>query len=97
MIISNFNFVRIAISPQKADAVLLIDANRMLAFATSLERLKRVSRRRLKIANIPRIVEHNELATRDAFERDKASDALPIPEALGIAVAEASDHVTISI
>jgi len=50
MIVGYFNLVRVAVSPQKANTILPIDPNRMLAFAVSLEQLELVSRRRTKIA-----------------------------------------------
>ena len=83
MTVGYFNLVRVTVSPGKANAVLSIDPNRMLALAVFLEQPELVSRRRAKIAQAPRIVEHDELTSRDALERAKASNMLALPKTLG--------------
>jgi len=39
MIVRNFNIIRVAVSPDEADAPLVIDTNTMLSLPISFERL----------------------------------------------------------
>jgi len=97
MIVGYFNLVRVTVSPEEANTILSIDPNRMLTFPVSLEQFELVSRRGAKIAQAPRIVEHDEFASRDTLERAETSNVLALPKTLGITIAEASDHLPLSI
>ena len=43
MIIHDFNFGGLAVSPSKAKAILIVDANAVLSFAAAFERFKMVA------------------------------------------------------
>lgn len=44
VVIDNLNFIGVSVPPPKADATLIVDADAVLTFAVSLQRLQPMSR-----------------------------------------------------
>jgi hypothetical protein len=62
MIISDFNFKSIAITPHETDAILVVDPNAMLSFAIPLQGFQMVARKYGKIRKSNRCVDLHELS-----------------------------------
>ena len=54
MIVNDLNFVGISVSPNEADAPLIIDSNAVLALAIAAQAFEPVSSRSGQIAELPR-------------------------------------------
>lgn len=68
MIIGDFHFGRSFGSPDEADAELVVNADRMLSAAITVQSLQSISGRRPKVAEILRLIEHHQFAPRDRYE-----------------------------
>lgn len=79
MIIGDLNVERIARSPSKTNAVLIIDADAVLPRTISLQRLKAVRGRRRKVSELLRAVNLNQSPERDRGDRLKSPHAA-LPE-----------------
>jgi hypothetical protein len=65
VIVDNLNIFRVAAGPHKADPELVIDPDRMLPWAVTLERLQFVAGRTPQIAQRFRRIQHDQLSTGD--------------------------------
>jgi hypothetical protein len=57
--------MRLTVEPHKADSILVIDANTVLALATTLQSLKPIFGGLTQIIQIPSIVQNLKLASRN--------------------------------
>ena len=85
MIIHDFYFVGIAVTPNKADAPLLVDTNTVLAHSIRFERFQIIPGRRTQIAQLIGDVELAQLSLGNAFKSEKAFDPFPAVDLLGFA------------
>ena len=93
MVVDNFDVFGAAIFPDKANAPLIVDADRMLPATVTLECLKAVTRRPAKIVEGVGIGNHRELSDRDPDEiRRKAPRRLSARDIFGSAISVRSDH-----
>jgi len=92
MIIDDFNVFGPRVRPAEADAILVIDANAVLAQAISLERLKTIARRNPEVVKPSGDLELSKLAQRNIFNVHKSPHSLPLRECLGIGAFEGDDH-----
>jgi hypothetical protein len=64
VIIHDFHFVRFRFAPHKADAVLIVDSNAVLALAVALQGFQPVACRLTKIVEAIGVIEYLQFATR---------------------------------
>lgn len=84
MVIDNFHVVRAVVFPCEADAPLIVNPDRMLSLAVSLQRLQPIARRRGEVFERRGIVDHEELVLRSVDQaRWKAAGAASFGEPLG--------------
>ena len=95
MVIDQFHLVGIAVSPNKAQSPLIVDADAVLAFPVARQCLQPIAGRHPKIVQVPRVVEDHELLLRPSLESQRKS-GYPAPFRNGsrVLVAEALDHGT---
>jgi len=91
MIVGDFNVERISISPNEADAILIVDANGVLAFSVALQNLESESRT-FHVVQSASLVQDQEPPKGDAFERLKAPHALLVKQALRVSITETANH-----
>ena len=84
VIIHNFYVVRISVPPHKADAVLVVDADAVLADTVALECLEAVARRNSKVVEPTGDLELAQLSPGDGLEGHETPDALSAGECFGI-------------
>jgi hypothetical protein len=77
MVISDFDFVSIAVTPDKADAPLIVDANAELALAVAAECFQTIAWRRRQITKFDSNVQLAQLALQNTFNITKPFDVLP--------------------
>ena len=68
MVVDDLDIFGSGLGPSKADSILVIDADTVLPNATAFQRFQPVSRRNLKIAQPPRLVEDRELSHGDRLD-----------------------------
>jgi hypothetical protein len=93
MIVGYLNFMGMPVGPAKANAILVIDPDRVLTFSIALQLLQLVTRRRLQVMKTGRRMDHKKLAPRNPLE------TAPTPVATGaeeegfcLSVAKRLDH-----
>jgi hypothetical protein len=92
MIVNNFHFNRIAISPSKTQAPLIVDANTVLACSISLQRFKAVSRNISQVGESSRGIQHFQLSLRRPLNRLITRTMIVVEKVLDVLRPEASDH-----
>jgi hypothetical protein len=93
MVINNFHFVKLSISPYEADAILLVDPNAVLSFSAATQKLKVISRRHAQIVQIRRVVQVLQLSQGNALDGRRDAAAFPrLIQFPGVCVPEAGDH-----
>lgn len=93
MIVGHLYIVCVFLPPNEADAELIIDPDRMLAFAVSLERFKSVCPRDTKVVQVLRTVDHAEFPPGDFEEISrKALWVLTVEDRFRHLILETSDH-----
>ena len=94
MVVDDLHVRGIGADPAKADAPLVVHANTVLALAIVPQLLEAIARWHAKFVEATGGVENAEFPQHHAPKiGGKASDGLTRPEALGVAVGKASDHV----
>lgn len=93
MIINNFHVVSVAILPNKTDAPLLIDANRMLPFAIPVQRFQLISGRGCQNRERRCGMKLQQLPESNSFKGAEAFRAVVVEKLLGVLGAEALDHL----
>jgi hypothetical protein len=93
MVVHDLNFVRIASIPDKADAVLIIDANAVLPFPVAAQSFQMISWRDSQIAQLRDSIQNEQLAFGYAMEIRRQSFALARPpKLLGSRIRKTLDH-----
>ena len=95
MVVSDFDLVGLAVCPAEAKAVLVVDADAMLALSVSFKWLQPVSWRDPQVVKRSGGLELGELAEGDLMERRrKLGGSLAEPELVRGAASEGRDHRT---
>jgi hypothetical protein len=81
-----------AVTPNKTDSPLIVNANRVLAFPIASQRFQLISRRRGQDAKFCGCVHLQQLAQRDPLECTEAFGMLIMKECFGFLAAEALNH-----
>ena len=94
MVVDDFNGVRIAARPTETDAPLIVHANTVLPRAIAEQLFQMISGRQSEFVQAHRRIDEAEFPEHDAPQfRRKRPNRLALPEALGIAIGEAANHV----
>jgi len=95
MIVYDFNFERIARPPCKANPVLIVHPDAVLAFPITFERFQPVAWRHSQILQRLRTMEHSQFPERDAMDTLwKPFRPLPMKQPLCIATGETLNHAS---
>jgi hypothetical protein len=93
VIVGDLNVAGVIVAPNEADAILVVDANAVLAFTISAERLKPIPGRDLQVSDSRGSIEHLEFLQRRFPETSRdAPGAFLVPQPLGVSIAETLDH-----
>jgi hypothetical protein len=93
VIVNDLDIFGAAISPDKAHAPLVVDADAPLSSAVTFQPLEPISGRHPQSVNGNGRIQHGKLTLRHAHNiRGKASGGLPIPDRLRRAPFEAPDY-----
>jgi hypothetical protein len=92
VIIDDLNVMRIAFTPAKADAPLVIHPNAVRPGAISLEQFQLVARRYAKILQPLCLMQVQKLPPRSTFDRLKPADHAVLKKRLGIRAFERPDQ-----
>jgi hypothetical protein len=94
VVIDYLDFMSVAIPPNKADAILVIDSYRVLASPVMSKRVQFVVWRNRKVLQFAGGIDHPKLSTRDFHDaRRESFGAFPVKDRFGGCVTEASDHL----
>ena len=94
MVVDNLNLIRIPVSPPKANAPLIVDANTVLTGAISFQLFKSIARRDSQVVKLLGGVYESELPQHRPMEAGrKAPDGLALKQPLRVPIGEALDHV----
>jgi len=91
MIIDDFDLL-CAVVPNEADAVLVIDADAVLAFAVTFECFEVIARRATQVVQFDRSIQHVELSTGNPGDSAKGFYIFAIKERLCGFALKALDH-----
>jgi hypothetical protein len=93
VVIDDFYVTSISFLPGKADPVLIIDADAVLALAVALQGLQPVPWRHTQIIEASGALQIQQFATRNTFKRPKPRYIAVVEQRLGVPTAERTDHV----
>ncbi len=92
MIVDDFYFVGIAITPDKADSPLVIDSDTVLPFSASFERFNTVAWKYSKVAKRYGSGEHFELAPGNSLDGTKSPGRPEMEKGFRLLAAKALNH-----
>src|SRR5262249_13659230 len=95
VVVDDFDIGWTLLRPDKADAPLIVDADRMLPAAIPCQRFEAGAGRRAQIRKDARVVEHIKLAQSLILDAREPLNESPHPQALGGSVTERLDHALI--
>jgi hypothetical protein len=95
MIIGDLNVKSIAFLPSKANAILIVDSDAILARAIALQRLKPVRRRRREVSKFFRAVDLNQFPERDGSDGLKSPHWTLLENPFCILIAKRTDQTNI--
>jgi hypothetical protein len=96
MVIDDLYVFRVVVLPAKADAILIVDANAVVAFAVFDERFEMVSGRHFKVIERNGRVQDRQFLPGGAAKIGRDAAALAsFPKELCVRVAKALDHLRI--
>jgi len=94
VVVDDFDFVRIVLSPDEENPPLLIDADRMLTSPVIFQGLQPVRRRDPQIIQSLRVAQNTELSNCVCLDvRRQFAAAMTGPDDRGLFIAKAGDHV----
>ena len=93
VVIGDFDVMGAILVPSEADAVLVVDPDRILPGAVALERLEPVARRGAQIIEPMGGVEHRQFSQGGPFDMHETADASMGGERCGVAAGKATDHM----
>jgi hypothetical protein len=93
MIIDNFNKPSVSVTPDKADAPLVVDADAVLPGAVAFQSFKPISGRNARILKIHGIVQKFQLPHASALNNLRQPNGFnPVEKVFGSGVFETPDH-----
>ena len=92
MIIYYFHVLRSVVNPLEANPPLIINANRILSLAVTLQRLQPVTGRNAKIVQSPCRHQVLQLPISHTLKRPKPADTLPAGELFRVGISKASNQ-----
>ena len=92
MIVDDFYVIAVAIAPDKTDAPLIIDSDRVLPFPVSSKRFQPIPRRRSQNPQFRSCVELEQPPQGDALDGAKTLTVMILKEFLGVPRAKALNH-----
>jgi hypothetical protein len=88
VIIGQFNIIRVAVSPSKANAVLIAYPNAVLPFPVTLQGLQAIAGGSSQIRETPRPMQQSQTAKRDAGDAGPSPRCFPVKQFLSVTIAE---------
>jgi hypothetical protein len=95
MIIGDLNVKSIAFLPSKANAILIVDSDAILARAIALQRLKPVRRRRREVSKFFRAVDLNQFPEHDGSDGLKSPHSTLLENPFCILIVKRTDQTNI--
>jgi hypothetical protein len=92
VIINNLDVVRITVTPNKADAILVIDTNAVCPLAISAERLETIAGKNAKVAKLVRAMQLHHFPLNYPFDPLKPPNRAAIEERFGLLTTERANH-----
>jgi hypothetical protein len=92
VIIHDLDVVRVPLVPAKADAVLIVDPNAVLADPIPLQRFQPIARQRGKVTQDRRDVQRVQTSTRNGFDIGEPGHSFSSKEPFGIGAAKRLNH-----
>jgi hypothetical protein len=93
VVVNDFDFVRIVLSPDKANPPAVVDADRVLTAPITLQRFEAVRGRYTQVLEPPRIVQETQFPQRDNLNvRRQPSTVSAYPDRRSLVIVEANDH-----
>jgi hypothetical protein len=92
VVVHDLDLLCIAILPNEADPILIIDPDAVQPSPISRERLQVIARERAQVVESLRRVQLQELSLSDAGNAPKPSRRIALEERFGFSVPEAPDH-----
>jgi hypothetical protein len=93
VVINDFDFVRIVLSPDKANPPLVVESDRVLTAPIALQRFEAVRRRNTQVLEPLRIVQEAQFSQCDNLNiLRQPSTASPCPDYRRLVIVEADDH-----
>jgi hypothetical protein len=92
VIVHDFYVVAVTVAPDKADAPLVVDPDRVLTLSLSSQGLQSIARRRSQDSQLSRGVKLQQFAQGHSFDGTEALAVMIVKEILGLPREKASDH-----
>lgn len=93
MVVRDLDLVSVALSPLEADAILIVDANAVLALPVAFQPFQTVAGRQQQVSQRSRRVQHLQFLQRCLVDtRRDAAAAFFLPQPLGFSIPECLDH-----
>jgi hypothetical protein len=92
MVICNFDFCYLTVSPDEAKSILVIDSYAVLPFSVSLESLQTIPWRHSQIIQFTGLTQIKQFSTCHPFDVPKFRDIFISKEGLGAFIPEGFDH-----
>jgi len=92
VVIDDFDFIGIAISPFKTDSPLIVDADAVLTLSASTKSFEPISRRVEEIGQVRGSMQHQKFAICDLLDIGKAPVMPPLENGFGIFIPKRTDH-----
>ena len=88
MVVNNFNIFRAVHAPAKTNSPLVVNANAVLAFPITFQRLKPIRRWREQVSQFHCIIQHLQFAGRDNVDIRESPDTFAVVKCLCITAFE---------
>jgi hypothetical protein len=96
VVIRNLYITSVPFAPNKADAILIVDANAVLPGPIPAQRLQLISRRHFQVIERNGRIQNRQLVESSAPQIRRKSSAFPrLPQSLGFLIPETQNHIRI--
>lgn len=92
VVISNFDFVRIAVAPNKTEPPLIVNADAVLSVTVAAQRFQPIARERRQVLKLLSGVQHCQFSQRRLLEALKLPDTIAMKKAFRQRRAKRLDH-----
>jgi hypothetical protein len=93
VVVHHFDLVSVAVLPDEADPILIVDPDAVLPTPISTESLEVIARERAQIVESLRRMQLHELALSDAGNAPTPARRIAMEERLGVSIPERPDHL----